>query len=184
MHIGWMNNNQKYVLVASTTIYVWEVFSCSRNVTVSRESKHAHAPILTLFNSLFTCFSSRVCASVDAVVCNVYASFSTNFFLSSCLLTGGFSSLFAALSFCIFKLIINKYVYFMQKCVHIIALRPFLWYCERQKCVYYMGAFYLFLLFFSGFIFHFYFCPFFSSQIPGSYNFIPSVFLLIKWIQS
>lgn len=36
-----------------------------------------------------------------------------------------FSSI--ALGFCIFKLIINKYVHFMQICVHIIALGPFLW---------------------------------------------------------
>lgn len=75
---------EKYMcwsLLPLLSVYVWEVFSCSRNVTVSWEYKHAHMLLLT--HTLSTRFShalARKCVCGDAVVCNVYATFRTDVF--------------------------------------------------------------------------------------------------------
>lgn len=63
-------------------------------------------------------------------------------------------------------------------CAHNSALRPFLWHCERQKCVYTVHGCFLFVsfFFFSGFIFIFSIFDYFF-HISNPFNFITFFFL-------
>lgn len=142
-----------YEVVVSTTLSTRERFLAVAAMWQFHESASTRTRSCTLthFGSLLACYSWAGMRLFAMFMLRFVRTFAFFLSLPSCLLTGGFSSLFAALSFCIFKLIINKYVYFMQKCVHIIAHSDHFYGTvnDRSMCSPYdMAAFYLILLFF------------------------------------